>query len=347
MNVGRSKPEEKAESPAQLRRESFQRDGFVILRALLSDEQDLGPIRKEYTDYISSRTKTLVEEGKLSTDYIERAFDERLACVCREWNEIYMELGLHELYPKSVFNLMTSNHKILSIVDELLAKPEPEDSSSSSSSSSSGDEKRGSLSTYQLAISPIQHLRPKLPTKLTPRQGDPHCVPWHQDVGVCVPESDSTDMITVWIPLVPVGQANGSLLLNPGGHKRGLLQHKIHRGIQIPPTELPRTGLEERLVKIGPGDVLFMSKYCPHRSTKNVSRTVRWSIDLRYQRANTTSGRPFFPTFNIGDRGLVFDEWKKTWQAAKAQYKGQAIHRWTARRKESTKAQKRKEGTEK
>mmetsp|Transcript_325 Transcript_325/g.855 ORF Transcript_325/g.855 Transcript_325/m.855 type:complete len:155 (-) Transcript_325:368-832(-) len=140
-------------------------------------------------------------------------------------------------------------------------------------------------------------------------------------------------MVTVWIPLVPAHQKNGGLVLNPGGHTKGLMQHWIDRGVSIRPSELPRNSMKEYRVDMSPGDVLFMSKYCPHRSLKNISKTVRWSMDIRYQMEGTPSARPFFPTFTVGDPKLTYKLWKETWKAAVSNYKGQAIHRWTERRK--------------
>ena len=36
----------------------------------------------------------------------------------------------------------------------------------------------------EISCSPIQHVRPKLPSGLTPNGSDAHVVPWHQDAGV-------------------------------------------------------------------------------------------------------------------------------------------------------------------
>ena len=45
------------------------------------------------------------------------------------------------------------------------------------------------------------------------------------------------------------------------------------------------------------GDVLFIHRFTPHRGTLNLSNYVRWSIDLRFQKTGTPTGRHFWPEF--------------------------------------------------
>jgi len=47
------------------------------------------------------------------------------------------------------------------------------------------------------------------------------------------------------------------------------------------------------------GGVIFMTKLTPHRGLPNVSDLVRWTIDLRYQKTGTPTGRPYNPDFPV------------------------------------------------
>ncbi|MEZ4615518.1 MAG: phytanoyl-CoA dioxygenase family protein [Caldilineaceae bacterium] len=76
----------------------------------------------------------------------------------------------------------------------------------------------------------------------------------------------------------------------PGVHKDGYLRHK-KEGTTIDPELMP--GVEPVALECRKGDVVFMSRFTPHRSTPNKSELCRWSLDLRYQtpRATTQDGQ--------------------------------------------------------
>ena len=46
---------------------------------------------------------------------------------------------------------------------------------------------------------------------------------WHQDLWAFQTEADETDALTVWVPMVPVDEENGCLLVVPGSHRSGEL----------------------------------------------------------------------------------------------------------------------------
>ena len=47
------------------------------------------------------------------------------------------------------------------------------------------------------------------------------------------------------------------------------------------------------------GDVLLMNALAPHRGQVNNSYRVRWSMDLRFQRTGTPTGREHHPKFIV------------------------------------------------
>jgi phytanoyl-CoA hydroxylase len=191
----------------------------------------------------------------------------------------------------------------------------------------------------EITCSPIQHIRAKLPAALTPElqgKGDTHVAPWHQDAGVTGEEADPHFILTVWVPLVDAGPENGCMEILPGAVGMGLLPHETRAGVGT-------TILADRLPLVEPvalpvrkGGVILMHKETPHRSTPNRSDTVRWSIDLRYQKTGTPTGRPFHPEFVVRSRAnpasVLTDHaaWCRMWEEdlASAAAAGVSAHRW-------------------
>ena len=74
------------------------------------------------------------------------------------------------------------------------------------------------------------------------------------------------------------------------------------------------------------GDVIFLHKLTPHCSEPNRTNRIRWSMDLRYQRTGTHSGRACYPSFVARSRSqpsaelLDWRVWKKSWQTALKAY---------------------------
>ena len=74
-----------------------------------------------------------------------------------------------------------------------------------------------------------------------------------------------------------------------------------------------------------------MHRWTPHRSTPNFSAEVRWSLDLRYQKTGTPTGRPFHPEFVVRSHSHPktqmgdYAEWCRLWiQALESAGKVQA-----------------------
>lgn len=140
--------------------EQFWSEGFLIIKGVF-EEKDLQPLIDEYDTYIDTRARELFSQGKISSEYADEPFQSRLACICREKAEhtLYDELTVRKMRGRNFFNFLRSK-PLLDVVSSVL-----------------GDE---------ITASPIQHFRPKLPQGLTPRNGDPHVVPWHQDAAVAL-----------------------------------------------------------------------------------------------------------------------------------------------------------------
>lgn len=284
----------------------FNDQGYLLIRQALASV-DLAPVIDEYTAYIDRRAQELYAAGQLSQLYADAPFERRLALICRETNDLYRELDIMYLRGPASFAFLRNAH-VLDIV-EMLIGPE-------------------------ITCSPIQHIRPKLPSGLTPRGGDPHVVHWHQDAGVTWAEADPVFILTVWLPLVAATPENGCLRVMPGIHKQGLLRHRTKPGLgtAIAPEALPQQ--KQITLPMQPGDLLLMHKHTPHCSTRNNTDGVRWSMDIRYQPTGTPTGRPFHPHFVARSRAdpthVLTDHarWDQLWTEALAQSKGIRVHRW-------------------
>ena len=291
-------------SQAQL--EQFNEEGFLVVDDALED-RDLDPVIDEYEAHINKRARELLAEGKISQLYEDEPFDRRLACISQENSEIYPELDIMRLRGKSSFDFLR-NDNLMDIVESIVGP--------------------------EITCSPIQHIRAKLPAGFAPGGTDAHVAPWHQDAGVTWAEADPHFILTVWLPLSKATTENGCLQIIPRTHGTGLMLHHSKPGVgtTIVDEEMPE--VEALTLPMQKGSVLLIHKEIPHRSTRNVSDTVRWSMDLRYQKTGTPTGRPFHPDFVTRSRSnpdSVLDdhaEWSRLWMEALEQSTGVRAHRW-------------------
>ena len=288
--------------------EQFNEDGYLLLRQVLEDS-DLDPIIEEYEDHIDRRARELLAEGKISDLHESASFNRRLALICEENQEMYPELDIMHFRGRASFEFL-GNDRLMDMV-ECLVGPE-------------------------ITCSPIQHTRAKLPEGLTPDSGDRHVAPWHQDAGVTWEEADPFFILTVWLPLSPAVPENGCLQIIPRTHGTGLMHHHIKVGFGTVIVDEDMPDVEALTLPMDKGDVLLMHKEIPHRSTSNQSDTIRWSMDLRYQKTGTPTGRPFHPEFVVRSREnpefvlTDYETWQHLW--IEGLEEGQRLqvraHRW-------------------
>lgn len=126
---------------------------------------------------------------------------------------------------------------------------------------------------------PIYNVRPKLPHQ------EKTVVPWHQDAGYYGKNWNHQQIITAWVPVVPVDASNGCMQVVSGSHRRGVREHIVEQGEGgfLVIADDPRADAEATTLPMRPGDVLLMHPLTYHRSLPNSSNGIRWSIDLRFQ----------------------------------------------------------------
>ena len=90
----------------------------------------------------------------------------------------------------------------------------------------------------------------------------------------------SLDSVVVWFPMVPAGEEIGALQVIPGSHTSGLMQANTTGYAGSISQELDEASYVQTSYEVG--DVLLFSAFLVHRSGNNVTRTIRWSVQLRY-----------------------------------------------------------------
>ncbi len=186
----------------------FHDNGFLLLEEVLN-ENDLGPVIEEYTGIIAERAERLYKEGKVTDIHADKPFTERLFHLAIEAPQVTADLDIMRARGEATFNFL-KNPKILDIAESFVGP--------------------------EIVCNPIQHIRAVLPRQESQR--DP--TPWHQDAGVCWPDTDPYFMLTIWIPIVDATLENGCLQVLPGSHKMGLFTHAWGEGgLLVPPEHQP------------------------------------------------------------------------------------------------------------
>jgi ectoine hydroxylase-related dioxygenase (phytanoyl-CoA dioxygenase family) len=318
--------------------DTFDREGYLVLRGLLDKETDLDPIITEFAGVLDRLATELYEAGKISSTYADLPFSDRLTKVYAESGKVhaqYFDCSLPQgsVQPDTpfwtgpaVFALLR-NEAILDAVETLIGP--------------------------EIYANPVQHVRMKPPEHLTPVDAETGRVqlgatPWHQDNGVVTEDADETQMITVWLPLTTATVENGCLVVQPRGHRDGLLPHcpadsLLHNknggfGLHIPEEFL---AADDHFVSLpmAAGDVLLMHRRTPHASHSNNSEHVRWSFDLRYNPIGQPTGRDAFPGFVARSEREPASElhdpeaWTNLWLDTRARLSQSAdprFNRWNA-----------------
>jgi phytanoyl-CoA hydroxylase len=151
-----------------------------------------------------------------------------------------------------------------------------------------------SLSLHQLGISdeiidllrqvgisrPVIGARPAMQfnSRFLAKDGSKH---WkldaHQDWRTGQGSLDST---VVWFPMVNAGEEIGALQVIPGSHITGLLEASTSGYQGGITTNLREEDFVQTEFEVG--DLLIFSAFLVHRSGNNVTRNIRWSVQLRY-----------------------------------------------------------------
>jgi phytanoyl-CoA hydroxylase len=287
----------------QVRR--FRDEGVLVAEGVVTAE-DLAPLIAEYEAWIDGRARLLHAEGKI-TDLAEgQDFSHRFATLYAQSKEIANGMDVMFTRGPALFAFL-KNENLLDAVESLVGP--------------------------EITCNPIQHIRAKAPASATGEGKNFYNVPWHQDMAVTWTEADDSDIITCWLALVDATIENGCMSVIPNVWRNGYLKHEQGGGGPTIPADAIPEGAEIRPVPVRAGGIVFMHRCTPHTSSPNYSDGVRWSLDLRYQKTGTPTGRPFHPEFvarsKANPESVLQDHavWSARWKEALENAKGVQAHR--------------------
>lgn len=87
----------------------------------------------------------------------------------------------------------------------------------------------------------------------------------------------SSDSLVLWVPLVDVNDQNGSILIWPETHKKGLLPYQSIGGFAN--VDVDNNYIQPSLEI---GDIAIFSTFLVHSSGDIINDTIRWSCHFRY-----------------------------------------------------------------
>ena len=275
----------------------FFEDGYAVIPNVLNDE-DLNPLIASYNKSIDKLARELFAQKRIPKLFENEPFETRLVHICKSDEETYRTANeafdLMYVRTRAIFDFLR-NQNLLDIIEGILGP--------------------------EIICSPIQHVRCKLPASLWDGS-DSYKAPWHQDAQVHTEDADPHFVLTVWIPLCDTDKQNGCLQVIPQAHKTNTVFWSP--GFGITPDNMPSENIISLPMK--KGDVLLVHKLLPHASEPNQTDAIRWSLDLRYQKAGTPTGRSCYPDFIARSRKAPDTElrdyttWNRLWQDALEKY---------------------------
>ena len=280
-------------------RDRFARDGYLVARQLL-DDGVLQPVRAITARYVETLAQEFHAAGLISDRHEQAQFEQRWALLADQ----YLQAPDHEPLP----HLWGGRHLIDRTIYELYTDPRLTGLAAS-------------LLGPELTANGDFWVRPMIPddtnTMLT----------WHQDSFYYGGTTASQlQILSVWIPLVDVHERNGCLKLIPGSHQFGPIQSRKNEDGRLEPAEDIHQFGTPTDEPMQAGDVLAFHNLTLHSSgIHSVPRQVRWSIDLRYMRADEgfdwhIFGDGFdrrYPTFTAHSadpqKVMSWEQWRAKW----------------------------------
>lgn len=300
----------------------FQESGYLVVENILDSESVLRPLHDEYDQLLSEICNTWVAQGRLPQNQNKGSFEDKIRAAYRAGLDYFQPLDI-SLPPgdieadtpfhagPGIFNVITDDC-LLDIVEQLIGP--------------------------EITSNPIQHVRIKPPSNELVEdelRAQITYTDWHQDRAVTLEEADNTEMVTVWLAITDATVENGCLQVIPGSHRKPMLRHCPSPQLSIPQAQFNAEDAIALPVRAG-GAVLFHPQTI-HSSLINVTDSIRWSFDLRYNVTGHPTGRPMFPEFVVRSRAnpasVTVDarRWEQMWQEARttlAAEKPVVIHRW-------------------
>jgi len=228
-------------------------EGYLVIENLLT-EADMEPVKHAMSDKVSMIADELFEAGLVSDKLEDHPFPNRLADLFAGLSDQeFLKYGRSWRDRLPGYYSLLSHSKILDAVESLIGP--------------------------EIFVNPVYNVRPKVPKVAA------GAVPWHQDKSYW-PDANSNPVITVWISLVDATLENGCLHIKPRTHKHKVLDWHSESVTGTGYTALNENQIGKRdtvALPVPAGSAILFNDRLIHMSTPNLSDSVRWSVDLRYQ----------------------------------------------------------------
>ncbi|XP_033724791.1 1-deoxypentalenic acid 11-beta-hydroxylase-like [Pecten maximus] len=249
----------KGNKPGQLTKEQLDKyfdQGYLLVENFF-DPVELEPCQSAINDLVNDVAEKLYKAGKTTSLYGEFGFEKRLIEIEKAWPGAVMLLLKLGKLPQA-FRDLWSHDRLLNVVEQIVGP--------------------------EISAHAVWNLRPKAPGHTET------LVPWHQDSAYFDVDTYNVHVCTAWIPFVNTTKENGCMEFATGGHKKGLVG--VHQCCENFYLMLDENEMEKRLdidlsktevVEAPLGSILLFNNVIPHRSIPNVTDSVRWSVDFRWQ----------------------------------------------------------------
>jgi len=122
---------------------------------------------------------------------------------------------------------------------------------------------------------------------------------WHQERSFFPQNRSGLNGLVCWIPLNKATKENGAIHICVGSHKEGLLSTKREgkrdgsytTQISVPEDYVKK--YEDIMVETNVGDAVFFNMLLFHRSGKNISNELRFTIQSRYHMSTADDFIPY------------------------------------------------------
>jgi hypothetical protein len=240
-------------------RERFARDGFVMLPGWLDVERDLVPLQRELGMLIEHAARACGTTYDVPADPAE--FDRGYLALIAAHPEV------QPLVYDMAKNLVSFQRLI--VCDSLAAL------------------------FRELRETELAGTAPGANGVRIDRPGDDkRLAPWHQEFQY---QFRSLDGITFWMPLVPVTEAMGPVVLARGSHRGGVeplidttgsgelgIASGSYGGLRLPDEATIPERYELYAPESVPGDLFAFDFLTLHASGPNVGTRARWTVQIRY-----------------------------------------------------------------
>lgn len=234
-------------------------EGYVVVRDFFTRDE-LDPCRRDIEVMVEELAQKLYKAGKVKSLYSDFGLFQRLTKLEEDFEGANILLFKYQKMPPS-FRALWNNERLLNLLEQILGP--------------------------EISGHPTWNLRTKTPFSEATN------IPWHQDSAYMSNESYNHLIATAWIPFLDATPENGCMQMAKNGHKSGKVAlHTCCQGptwyITLEEEEMQSTldvNLQEdiRVEPVEYGGFILFHNLTPHRSLPNVSKDVRWSVDLRWQ----------------------------------------------------------------